>query len=184
MKNLQLFVSKTFEDLSEDRVALYFMTSLAVSVKNIYGDIGKRHYRHIMAISPAEEKSAMAYAKFAPTNPLDGSELYSMECQFLRTLSWHINPPTAFTFLAELVNLIQLIALDARLSPQRVEQVGRISRYLCELSVGQYSFVYLRPSSVAVAAVVYAFDAVGDCEPSEYPRLRPSLSVQILSHTS
>ena len=159
MKNLQLYVSKTFEDLTKDRIALYFMTSLAVSVKNIYGNIGKLHYRHIMAMGPA-----MACAKFVPTDPLNKFEMYSMECQFLRTLAWHINPPTAFNFLAELMNLI---AWDARLSPQRLKQVGRISRYLCELSVGQYSFVYLKPSSVAVAAIVYAFDAVGGCEPTK-----------------
>ena len=77
----------------------------------------------------------------------------SMEEILLRSLSWHVHPPTAIAF----VRYLSLLMPDSWSTSMKLE-ITELSRFLAELSVCDYFFVTLKPSSVALAALITAMD--------------------------
>jgi len=78
-----------------------------------------------------------------------------MESTILRSLSWHVHPPTT---LALSRHLIQLLPYDCS-RPVR-HDIMELSRFLSELSVCDYYFVTRKPSSIAIASLLIAIDGV------------------------
>lgn len=78
----------------------------------------------------------------------------NMELSVMTCLNWHIFPPTPVSFIE---NFYPLISRDGHLWADSLE----FSRFLTELSVCTYPFVSAKPSSVAIAAVLYSFEYCG-----------------------
>lgn len=73
--------------------------------------------------------------------------IVSMELSIMKSLNWHLHPPTPMAFIE---NLFPLISGN--------NEAFEFSRFLSELSVFAYPFVCVKPSSIAVAASLFAID--------------------------
>lgn len=80
----------------------------------------------------------------------------AMELSIMKCLNWHLFPPTSVSFLENLYPLISRECGDLQVSNSL-----EFSRFLIELSVCAYPFVSARPSSVAIAAILYSFEHFG-----------------------
>jgi len=78
-----------------------------------------------------------------------------MEATILRSLSWHVHPPTTLAFTRL---IMQLLPIECCRSLRH--DVMELSRFLSELSVCDYFFVTRKASSVAVATLLNAIDGM------------------------
>jgi len=82
----------------------------------------------------------------------------AMEETILRTLSWHVHPPTYLSFTREMLLLIkptQCGSLD-------YNEIVETSRFLTELGVCDYFFATRKPSSVALACILNSIGCISD----------------------
>lgn len=82
----------------------------------------------------------------------------TMEESILRTLSWHLHPPTYLSFIREMLLLVQ----QTKCSHSEYHEIVEISRFLTELAVCDYFFVTRKPSSVALACILNALGCIHD----------------------
>ena len=108
----------------------------------------------------------------------------AMELSIMKSLNWHLFPPTSVAFIENILPLILSTSSEEEckegctikghaspLSPQELNETGtnttqyteslEFSRFLAELSVCAYPFVSVKPSSIALAAVLYSFELCG-----------------------
>ena len=71
-----------------------------------------------------------------------------------RALSWKVNPPTPIIQAKYLLFILPK-------NVQRKAEILEITRFLTEISVCDYFFVPHKPSTIAIAALLTAFDTVG-----------------------
>jgi Cyclin, N-terminal domain/Cyclin, C-terminal domain len=84
------------------------------------------------------------------------AQMQAMEMEILSNLEWHVHPPTPYTFLSYLIQLSK---------PQpSANKIYEMARYFVELSVLDYFFVGKRSSTVAIAALLNAFEDQNCCE--------------------
>lgn len=69
-----------------------------------------------------------------------------------------MHPPTSLNFVKHLLLLFELCNIPC--SPTAKHDIGELARFLCELSVCDYFFVTKKPSSIALAALITAFDNI------------------------
>lgn len=81
-------------------------------------------------------------------------QILKMEAHIIKTLNWHLNPPTASAYLNIVIPMIDASAIDAQASYEILE----LSRYLVELSVCDSYFADKKPSSIAYASVMIAME--------------------------
>jgi len=79
-----------------------------------------------------------------------------MEVAMLQALTWRVRPPTPYAFCRE---LMQLVSSD--ITPRACHEIGEMARFLTELSVCNYYFVTRKPSSIALASIMNAFELLG-----------------------
>jgi len=79
-------------------------------------------------------------------------QVLKMEACIIKTLSWHLNPPTATLCLNTLEPLIDGLSDHADLTFNLKEH----ARYLIELSVCDDFFIRMRPTSIAYGALLMA----------------------------
>lgn len=79
-----------------------------------------------------------------------------MEICIIKTLSWHLNPPTPSIFLNVVNPLMDACTDDL----QGTYDITELARYLLELSVCDGFFIDKKPSSVAYASLLVAFDVL------------------------
>mmetsp|Transcript_26585 Transcript_26585/g.50405 ORF Transcript_26585/g.50405 Transcript_26585/m.50405 type:complete len:158 (+) Transcript_26585:101-574(+) len=77
----------------------------------------------------------------------------AMELSIMKSLDWHLHPPTAVAFLE---NFYPLLAKGDEMA-----DCLEFSRFLSELSACAYPFVSAKPSSIAVAAILYSLEYFG-----------------------
>jgi len=87
-----------------------------------------------------------------------GRDLLEMEREILYTLSWRMNPPTPVCCVRHLLLLLP----PTLISTSTKRYIRQYSEFFTELSVCDYYFVTLRPSCIAVAAVLNAMDQVSE----------------------
>uniref|UniRef100_A0A7S2WJA6 Cyclin-like domain-containing protein n=1 Tax=Eucampia antarctica TaxID=49252 RepID=A0A7S2WJA6_9STRA len=80
----------------------------------------------------------------------------AMEESILRALSWHLHPPTYLSFVREFLLLIQTSCC----SSSEYRAIVENARFLTELGVCDYFFVTRKPSSVALACLLNAFESI------------------------
>lgn len=78
----------------------------------------------------------------------------AMEHAILRALSWRVNPPTP------IIQAKYLFFILPKHVKKRAE-ILEITRFLTEIGVCDYFFVPHKPSTIAIAALLSAFDIVG-----------------------
>mmetsp|Transcript_21291 Transcript_21291/g.25349 ORF Transcript_21291/g.25349 Transcript_21291/m.25349 type:complete len:320 (+) Transcript_21291:33-992(+) len=100
-----------------------------------------------------------------------------MEATILRSLSWHVHPPTT---LAITRHLIQLLPNECERSLRH--DIMELSRFLSELSVCDYYFVTRKPSSIAIASLMNAIDGIDHHRLSAKQRLEFINNISSISH--
>lgn len=83
-------------------------------------------------------------------------QMLTMELCILRSLSWRMHPPTAYSFGRHLLFLLPLKSVSMNVRHDVLE----LARFLTELSVIDYFFVVHRPSVVAYAALLNAMEDI------------------------
>jgi Cyclin, C-terminal domain/Cyclin, N-terminal domain len=151
--------------------------------------INKRHFQLVtmcclylaMKLRGPHSRIPIAYMVQLSRGTVNEVEMIAMERELLGKLSWLVNPPTAFDFLKHYLQLLQPAAAlnsQAVTSPPkspRLTAVEDLASFLVELSVLDYYFVSVRPSTVALAALFNAMD--------EDPRLAAVMGNPFLQRT-
>mmetsp|Transcript_14313 Transcript_14313/g.23270 ORF Transcript_14313/g.23270 Transcript_14313/m.23270 type:complete len:158 (+) Transcript_14313:60-533(+) len=78
----------------------------------------------------------------------------AMELSIMKSLDWHLHPPTTVAFLENYFPLLEK-------EDDEMTDCLEFSRFLSELSVCAYPFVSAKPSSIAVAAMLYSLEYFG-----------------------
>jgi hypothetical protein len=84
-------------------------------------------------------------------------QIEEMERNILSALQWRMNPPTAQSFVREMLRFIPADFLDEK---QR-EMVLSISRVQVEKSIRDYDFITLKPSTIAFYSLANALNSLG-----------------------
>jgi len=89
-------------------------------------------------------------------------DMEEMERKMLSGLSWYMHPPTALTYIRQI-----LVAVSSKSNQQQRSgsmegalAFFELARFLTELSVCDYFFVTIRPSTVALASIMIAAQEV------------------------
>ncbi|KAL7465962.1 hypothetical protein ACHAXS_006267 [Conticribra weissflogii] len=89
--------------------------------------------------------------------------IVSMEDSLLQALGWHVHPPTPFSFVRDLSQL-----LPPEIAASIRHDASELARFLTELSVCDYYFVTRKHSSVAIAALINAIDINDDLKSNPF----------------
>lgn len=95
----------------------------------------------------------------------------AMELSIIEALNWHLFPPTCVSFIENFYPIL-LSSLRSEQYPSssssssgkhdmRLGESLEFSRFLAELSVCAYPFVSVKPSSIAIAAILYSMEYCG-----------------------
>ena len=84
-------------------------------------------------------------------------DMEATEWTMLKALKWRVNAPTPLAFCRELLHLAPEHQMDARTQ----EQVLSLAKVQTELAVQDYSFVTVKASSIAFAALSNATEVMG-----------------------
>jgi len=86
-----------------------------------------------------------------------------MEKSILEALSWRVHPPTPLCLVRHFMMLLQ----DCGCSSAVAHEMKEVARFLTELSVCDYFFVTRKPTSIALASLLTAFDSIDEaCLPT------------------
>lgn len=91
----------------------------------------------------------LSRGKFMPEH------ISAMEESILRSLSWHVHPPTTLSFIHHLMLLI-----PDTCPPTVKHDILELSRFLSELSICDYYFVLQKRSSIAIACLLNSLDTI------------------------
>ena len=83
-------------------------------------------------------------------------QILKMEICIIKSLRWHLNPPTPSIFL----NLASPLIDDSAASPQAAYEIAELARYLLELSVCDGFFIGKKPSSITYASILVAMETL------------------------
>ena len=95
--------------------------------------------------------------------------IITMEKSMLKSLRWHVHPPTSFAFCRDFMRLV-----SGDISPRARHDVNELARFMTELSVCDYWFITKKPSSIALAALINAIELQGP------RRVNPRYKVEFL----
>lgn len=88
---------------------------------------------------------------------ITAQHIEAMELSIMKCLNWHLFPPTANAFIENVFPILAPLSGDDD-GRKAVADALEFSRFLAELSVCAYPFACARPSSVALAAVLYSLE--------------------------
>lgn len=80
-------------------------------------------------------------------------DIEAMEVQLIQALDWKLNPPTPLAFVHE---LLDLLPITDRLRETMVD----IAQARIECTVEDYSFVCIKPSTIAYLSIVHALESL------------------------
>jgi len=83
------------------------------------------------------------------------TDMEAMEWKMLNAISWRVNVPTPQAFCRQYLSLLPAVDAATR------EQLLQLCSVQTELSVADYEFVTVKPSSIGFAALVNAMDVLG-----------------------
>lgn len=93
----------------------------------------------------------------------------AMEARMLKAVQWRVNPPTAMSFVRNILDLVP----DHLLQPDERQAVIDLTKFQIELALEQYEFCMLPASSIAMLSLLNAVESVStddmfidDFEPS------------------
>jgi hypothetical protein len=83
-------------------------------------------------------------------------QVVKMEMCILKSLNWHLNPPTPTTF----IDILQPLMLELTEDEDAVAEIKDIAKYLLELSVCDSYFINKNASLIAYAAIIAAMNVL------------------------
>lgn len=99
---------------------------------------------------------------------ITAQHIEAMELSIMKCLDWHLFPPTAIAFIENIFPLlVPLSDNDDDDTRKAAADALAFSRFLAELSVCAYPFVFFPPSSLALAAVFFSLEAHGQPLPED-----------------
>lgn len=128
------------------------------------------------------EKFTMSHMLKLSRSGFSVKQMEAMEMSMFAALSWHLHPPTPFSFVRDLVPM--LISSHTCASPAVRYNILDIARFLTELSVCEYFFVTMKPSSIALAALLNAMDTVLAPDEENYTYSGTSRFLQFLKESA
>jgi hypothetical protein len=96
--------------------------------------------------------------------------IVTMENSMLQSLGWYVHPPTPQAFCREFMRLV-----SEERDPSSRHNISELARFMTELSTCDYWFVSKKPSSIALASLVYATELQGP------RRVDPRYNVEFLT---
>ena len=84
----------------------------------------------------------------------------AMELEILAANQWHVNAPTSMSF----VRLFLALLPEDAMVDDELAAISEFAKYQTELAVGQNSLVGVSASTIALAAIANALEAVDDLE--------------------
>ena len=90
-------------------------------------------------------------------NFFSAKHVTATERSILDNLSWKISPPTPFAFLQ---HFLELMPKDDNVTGLLLTRLESSAQFLVELSVCDYFFVGLKPSSIALASLLSSIDSI------------------------
>jgi len=90
-------------------------------------------------------------------NSFSAEHVTATERSILHNLSWKISPPTPFAFLQ---HFLKLMPKDDNVTGLLLTTLESSAQFLVELSVCDYYFVGIRPSSIALASLLSTIDSI------------------------
>ena len=95
------------------------------------------------------------------------SDIIEMEMKILKTLKWKLCLPTALDFIQHLFAILPCLQPGNFLSKESLRQIKAVCIYQLDLAVGDYKFVNLKKSKIAIAALmnVIEFNLLPLCVP-------------------
>ncbi len=100
---------------------------------------------------------------------ITAENIKAMELSIMKRLEWHLFPPTSAGFIDNFFPLIADGNGMEMADPSNANDSLEFARFLTELSACAYPFVSAKPSSIALAAMLYALDYFGILETTEEP---------------
>lgn len=82
-------------------------------------------------------------------------EFVEMEQTILQALKWRVNGPTSLSFIQHFMYLI-----PSTVHPHVAETLFDYARFQTEIAVAEHCFVYLKPSEIALAAILNAIEGM------------------------
>jgi hypothetical protein len=89
----------------------------------------------------------------------DMRDVAEMEAHILRTLGWHMHPPTVISFASILLDSV-FVDRSLNMSSADIDDLYDITSFFSELAVCDYFFVTMRPSSLALACILNALEGM------------------------
>ena len=89
----------------------------------------------------------------------DMKDVAEMEAHVLRTLGWHLHPPTVVSFATLLLDYI-FCDRSLNLTSADIDDLYDITSFFSELSVCDYYFTQMKPSAVALACIMNALEGM------------------------
>jgi hypothetical protein len=89
----------------------------------------------------------------------DMQDVAEMEAHVLRTLNWHLHPPTVVAFSTILLDYI-FCDRSLKVAGADLDDLYDITSFFSELAVCDYFFVTMRPSQVALACILNALEGM------------------------
>ena len=83
-------------------------------------------------------------------------DIEQMELELVKTLEWHLNPPTALAFVRLYFNLIPDEAMDQRTRRMAYD----VAKFQTELAVLEFDFVSIAPSVTAFCSFINALESL------------------------
>lgn len=90
---------------------------------------------------------------------ITSEHIVSIELSIMKCLDWHLHPPTPVAYIENFFPLI--ISRCRKIDGMATSDLSEFSRFLAELSVCAYSFAFVEPSTVALAAISYSLEYFG-----------------------
>lgn len=90
----------------------------------------------------------------------DMSDVSEMESLILKTLEWNLHPPTAIAFASIFLDYFFSSSNMLHVPINDLDDISDVSSFFCELAVCDYFFVPMKPSRVALAAILNALEGM------------------------
>ena len=87
------------------------------------------------------------------------ADVAEMENCILRSLSWHLHPPTSVAFATLLLDYV-FADFPFDMSSSDMDDIYDVSSFFCDLSVCDYFFVPIKSSSIAIASILNALEGM------------------------
>ena len=147
-----------FQRETVDSATSYFDRFLASATLRNRGDFQLAYVTCLYLAIKCFETSVIASQLFSEVShgSFTAKDIERMEETILKVLGWQLNGPTCYAFVRQLLHLIPSNILPATMK----ETVYELAKIQMELSLRDYRFISVKKSTIALAALMNAFESL------------------------